>query len=84
MLAALLRHGLREGIAEPLEGESLALKLVQRALGPRTTHPAGASVARQRLVDPAKIVLVRDLARRWTLADVAAEDSACGSRARST
>ncbi|MCC8361650.1 AraC family transcriptional regulator [Lysobacter sp. A6] len=73
VLVALLRHSLREGIAEPLEGESLALTLVQRALGPRTTHAAGASVARQRLVDRAKIVLVRDLARRWTLADVATE-----------
>jgi AraC-like DNA-binding protein len=73
VLVALLRHSLREGIAEPLEGESLALTLVQRALGPRTTHAAGASVARQRLVDRAKIVLMRDLARRWTLAEVAAE-----------
>ncbi|BCT91648.1 AraC family transcriptional regulator [Lysobacter helvus] len=72
-LVALLRHSLREGIAEPLEAESLALTLVQRALGPRTTHAAGASVARQRLVDRAKLVLTSDLARRWTLAEVAAE-----------
>jgi AraC-like DNA-binding protein len=73
VLVALLRHSLREGIAEPLEGESLALTLVQRALGPRTTHAAASSVVRQRLVDRAKIVLMRDLARRWTLADVASE-----------
>jgi AraC-like DNA-binding protein len=71
VLVALLRHSLHEGIAEPLEGESLALTLVQRAIGPRTTHAAGASTARQRLVDRAKLVLTRDLARRWTLADVA-------------
>ena len=70
---ALLRHGLREGIAEPLEAESLALTLVRRALGPRTTHEAGASVGRQRLVDRAKLVLSSDLARRWTLAEIAAE-----------
>ena len=73
VLVALLRHALREHIAEPLEGESLALTLVHRALAPRTTHVAGASHGRQRLVDRAKLVLARDLARRWTLAEVAAE-----------
>lgn len=73
VLVALLRHSLREGIAEPLEGESLALTLVHRALAPRTTHAAGSSQGRQRLVDRAKLVLARDLARRWTLAEVAAE-----------
>lgn len=72
-LVALLRHSLRENIAEPLEAESLALTLVQRALGPRTTHIAGASVGRQKLVDRAKLVLASDLTRRWTLAEVAAE-----------
>ena len=73
VLVALLRHALHEGIAEPLEGESLALTLVHRALAPRTTHAAASSHARQRLVDRAKLVLARDLARRWTLAEVATE-----------
>jgi AraC family transcriptional regulator len=72
-LMALLRHSLRQNIAEPLESESLALTLVQRALGRRTTHAPGASVGRQRLVDRAKLVLASDLARRWTLAEIAAE-----------
>jgi AraC family transcriptional regulator len=72
-LVGLLRHSLRQNIAEPLEAESLALTLVQRALGPRTTHAAGASVGRQRLVDRVKLVLTSDLARRWTLAEIAAE-----------
>jgi len=72
-LVALLRHSLRQNIAGPLEAESLALTLVQRALGPRTTHAAGASVGRQRLVDRAKLVLASDPARRWTLAEVAAQ-----------
>jgi AraC family transcriptional regulator len=73
VLVALLGHSLRHRIAEPLEAESLALTLVQRALGPRTTHAAGGSVGRQRLVDRAKLVLASDLARRWSLAEVAVE-----------
>lgn len=73
VLVALLRHSLREKIAEPLEAESLALTLVQRALGPRTAHTAGASAGTQRLVDRVKLVLSSDLARRWTLAEIAAE-----------
>ena len=72
-LVALLRHSLCHGIAETLEAESLALTLVQRALGPRTSHAAGASFGRQRLVDRVKLVLAGDLARRWSLADIAAE-----------
>jgi AraC-like DNA-binding protein len=72
-LVALLRHSLREDIAEPLEAESLALTLIRRALGPRTTHEAGASLGRQRLVDRVKLVLASDLTRRWTLAEIAAE-----------
>ena len=72
-LVALLRHSLRENIAEPLEAESLTLTLVRRALGPRTTHQASASVGRQRLVDRVKLVLASDLARRWSLAEIAAE-----------
>ena len=72
-LVALLGHSLRRNIAEPLEAESLALTLVRRALGPRTTHAAGATVGRQRLVDRIKLVLASDPARRWTLAEIAAE-----------
>src|SRR5690606_10971365 len=73
VLVALLRHALHEGVAEPLEAESLALTLVHRALAPRTTHAAGSSHGRQRLVDRARLVLARDLARRWTLAEAAAQ-----------
>ncbi len=72
-LVAVLRHSLRERVAEPLEAESLALTLVQRALGPRTSQRAGASTGRQRLVDRVKLVLASDLARRWTLAEIGAE-----------
>jgi AraC family transcriptional regulator len=72
-LVALLRHSLREGTAEPLEGESLALVLASRALGTRTAHAAGAGASRRHLVERTKLVLAGDLARRWTLAEIAAE-----------
>ncbi len=72
-LVALLRHGLKLGAVETLEAETLALTLVRRALGERTSHAAGASLGRQKLVDRAKLVLSADLARRWTLAEIAAE-----------
>jgi AraC family transcriptional regulator len=72
-LVALLRHSLRHSIVEPLQAESLALTLVQRVLGPRTTHAASATIGRQRLVDRVKLVMASNLARRWTLADIAAE-----------
>lgn len=72
-LAALLRHSLSRNIAETLEAETLALTLVRRSLGERTSHVAGASPGRQKLVDRAKLVLSSDLSRRWTLAEIAAE-----------
>jgi AraC-like DNA-binding protein len=72
-LVALLRHGLMQGIAEPIEAESLALTLVQRSLGPRTTHAAASTAGRQKLVDRVKLVLMSNLARRWTLKEIAAE-----------
>jgi AraC family transcriptional regulator len=72
-LVALLRHSLRRKIAEPLEAESLALTLMRRALAPGTTHAAGASAGRQRLVDRTKLVLASDPSRRWTLTEIAAE-----------
>jgi AraC family transcriptional regulator len=72
-LVAQLGHSLRHNTAEPLEAESLALTLARRALGPRTTHAAGASVGRRRLADRVKLALATDLARRWTLAEIATE-----------
>ncbi|WP_142021841.1 helix-turn-helix domain-containing protein [Bosea vestrisii] len=72
-LMALLRYSLQRGVAEPLEAETLALTLVRRALGERTSHAAGASIGRRKLVDRAKLVMASDLARRWTLAEIARE-----------
>jgi AraC family transcriptional regulator len=72
-LVAMLRYSLREGTAEPLEAESLAITLLQRALGPRTTRRASGTFGNQRMVDRIKLLLGSDLARRWTLTDIAAE-----------
>ncbi|UVK50753.1 helix-turn-helix domain-containing protein [Mesorhizobium sp. AR02] len=72
-LVALLRHSLSRNVAETLEAETLALTLVRRSLGERTSHVAGASPGRQKLVDRAKLVLASDLSRRWTLAEIAGE-----------
>jgi AraC family transcriptional regulator len=72
-LVALLRHSLRRHSAEPLEAESMALTLARQALGPRTVHASAATAGRRRLVDRAKLVLASDLARRWTLGEIAAE-----------
>lgn len=73
VLVALLRHSLERAAAEPLEAETLALTLLRRAVGERTSHAAGASVGRQKLVDRAKLVLGSDPSRRWTLAEIATE-----------
>ncbi len=73
VLVALLRHGLTRHAAEPLEAETLAFTLMRRALGERTSHATRGTFGRQRLVDRTKLVLTSDMARRWTLAEIAAE-----------
>jgi AraC-like DNA-binding protein len=72
-LVALLRHALSRNVAEILEAETLALTLARRALGERTSHAAGSSPGRQKLVDRAKLALSAEPSRRWTLAAIAAE-----------
>lgn len=72
-LVALLRHRLLKGIVEPLEAESLALVLAQRALGPRMSHVSAATFGQQRLADRIKLALAGNLSRRWTLQEIAKE-----------
>jgi AraC family transcriptional regulator len=72
-LVMLLKHSLHQGTIEPLEAEGLSLTLVSRAIGPRTSRASGATQARRRLVDRAKVLLAGDLSRRWTLAEIAKE-----------
>lgn len=69
-LVATLRYGLDRKVAETLEAETLTLTLIRRALGERTSHAAGASTARQKLVDRAKLLLSSDPTRRWTLSEI--------------
>jgi AraC-like DNA-binding protein len=73
VLVALLRHSLSRNAAETLEGETLAFTLMRRAMGERTSHATRGSFGRQKLVDRTKLVLSSDVARRWTLAEIAAE-----------
>jgi AraC-like DNA-binding protein len=47
--------------------------LARRALGGQPVSGLRASGGARKIVDRAKLVLASDLARRWTLADVAAE-----------
>ena len=68
---ALLRHKLMRGAVETLEAEDLTLALVRSALGERS--PRRVTYGSQKLVDRAKLILSGDLARRWTLAEIAAE-----------
>jgi len=72
-VAARLRHGLRAGTLDPLAAEEMALSLIRRSLGARTSRAPGGTPGRRRLVDRAKLVLASDPARRWTLAEIAAE-----------
>lgn len=72
-LVALLRHSLQHGSIEALEAEALALTLVCRSLGPRTSRESGSTYARRRLADRVKMLLASDLSRRWTLAEIGRE-----------
>jgi AraC family transcriptional regulator len=73
VLAALLRHSLLTGVIEQLEAESLALTLMQRTLGPRTSREPTGSRGHRKLVERAKLVLSANSSRRWALDDVASE-----------
>ena len=72
-LVALLRHSLARGAIETLKAETLALTLIRRSLGERTSHARASSYGRQKLVDRTKLVLSSEPARRWTLSEIAGE-----------
>jgi AraC-like DNA-binding protein len=65
-----LRYRLLRKSIGVLEAESLTLALARNALG--GCAPRG-TAGKKKLVERAKLVLASDLARRWTLSDVAAQ-----------
>lgn len=69
-LLVQLRHRLMNQLIGELEAESMALTLARSALGERA--PLG-TWGKRKLVERAKLVLASDLARRWTLSDVASQ-----------
>ena len=72
-LVALLRHSLENDCIEQLEAEALALTLVCRSLGPRTSRESRSTLGSRRLVNRVKVLLASDLSRRWALAEIAEE-----------
>jgi AraC family transcriptional regulator len=72
-LVALLRHRLTDGALEGLAAETQLVTLISHSLGPRTSHELRATRARRSLVDRVKLLLLSDLSRRWTLAEIGAE-----------
>jgi AraC-like DNA-binding protein len=69
-LLVQLRQRLVNGVIGEIEAESMALALARSALG--EAAPRG-TWGKRKLVERAKLVLASDLARRWTLSDIAAE-----------
>jgi AraC-like DNA-binding protein len=72
-LSAVLTHGLRNGKVDALEAEIIALTLVRRCLGEQARPQPRSTYGRRKLVERTKLVLMRDVARRWTLGEIAAE-----------
>jgi AraC-like DNA-binding protein len=72
-LVALLRHGLSRGAIETLEAETLAITLIRRSLGARTSHARETTYGRRKLADRTKLLLAANPGRRWTLGAIAAE-----------
>ena len=72
-IAALLRHGLRSGTMDPLQGETLALSLIRSAVIDGRLPDRRRSVGKHKLVDRAKLALMADPGRRWTLTAIGKE-----------
>lgn len=70
---ALLRQALRKKTMDALEAETQALTLLRLAFDPHAAAPGGVTQAKRRLAERVKLALAGDPARRWTLAEIAAE-----------
>src|SRR5205085_6086193 len=72
-LSAILTHGLRSRKMDALEAEIMALTLVRRCLGERSSPRSHSTHGRRKIVERTKLILMQDVARRWTLGEIAAE-----------
>jgi AraC-like DNA-binding protein len=68
-----LRHGLRSGVMDPLQGEALALSIIRSAVIDGRLPEGRSRVGKRKLVDRAKLALMADPGRRWTLAAIGKE-----------
>ena len=72
-LSTTLTHGLRTRQLDELAAEILALTLVRQSLGEASRRVVRSTYGRRKLAERAKLALMQDVARRWTLKEIAAE-----------
>lgn len=71
--AARLRRRLGRMAPDSLAAEEAVVSFIADLFGPRSRRGLGGSLGTQRLADRVKRILVSDLGRRWSLAEIAAE-----------
>lgn len=72
-IAALLRHGLRSGAMEPLQGETLSLSLIRSAVVDGRLPNRSSSIGKHKLVERTKLALMAEPCHRWTLSAIGKE-----------
>lgn len=72
-MVARVRHGLRTAKMEQLGAESMALSLIRLAIVDGRMPDLRHSVGHRKLVDRAKLILMADPGRRWTLSAIGKE-----------
>lgn len=72
-LSITLTHGLRAKKFDEFEAEILALALVRHSLGEASRCNSSSTYGRRKLVERTKLALMQDVARRWSLKEIAAE-----------
>jgi AraC-like DNA-binding protein len=72
-MVARYRHGLHAATIDPLQAETLTLSLIRLAIVDGRAPDRRNSVGNRKLVDRAKLVLMTDLGRRWSLAAIGKE-----------
>lgn len=72
-MVARFRHGLRAATTEPLQAETQALSLIRLAIVDGRAPDRRNSIGCRKLVDRAKLVMMADPGRRWSLAAIGKE-----------